>query len=545
MSYETFLKATLRPEPANVTGNSTAASSPASPGPRDVSTEICNVSFEDTRMVLVVAYSTVCALGLPANGLTAWLAWLQVLRGNVLSVYLLGLALCELLYVSTLPLWAVYIHNRHRWTLGPRACQATAYIFFCNIYISILLLCCISCDRFTAVVYALESRGLRRQRTAASIAGSIFLLVGLVHYPVFDMEPGRESCFEPLQMSGRIAAYHYARFTVGFALPLAVLAFTNHRILRSIRVSEGLTAAQKARVRRLAVAVVAIFLVCFSPYHVVLLVRAAAFSSHGGDPAALCALEGGLYGVTVLFLCLCTVNSVADPILYVLATEHSRQEVSRVYRRWKEGAARTSAPGLPQSRASEAPSSPTTLTNNLCPLVPPAHRGPSQPPGTHRGPQGGWRGTVPQGTVAGTEAGAESPPGSVPAAMPLGHTGDRAFLKPPSPSLRPLGPRARLPRGAGDGSPRHPGARMLPGENPREAPPRTEVAATPSGLGWGGLSEGGDLEERERDAEERRQQEVPSWGGAVPGLTSGQARASEQEKPELCLRSSGEAQVPA
>ncbi|XP_069853530.1 probable G-protein coupled receptor 132 [Dipodomys merriami] len=355
MSYKTFLKDTRRSEPANITGNSTLVTSPASQGPGDHSVEMCPMPFEDTRMLLVVAYSVVCALGLPANCLTGWLTLLQVLQGSVLSVYLFCLALCELLYISTLPFWVIYIHNQHRWTLGPWACKVTAYIFFCNIYTSILLLCCVSCDRFAAVVYALESRGLRHQRTAAFICGSVFLLVGLVHSPVFQMELVRDSCFEPPQMNGRIAAFHYARFTVGFALPFGIISFTNHRIFRSVKLSEGLSAAQKAKVKHLAIAVVAIFLVCFSPYHMVLLVRAAAFSFHRGDRDALCALEGSLYTVTMVFLCLSTVNSVADPVIYVLATDHSKQEVSRLYRGWKKW---STGPGA--ARLSQTPSSPTT-----------------------------------------------------------------------------------------------------------------------------------------------------------------------------------------
>ncbi|XP_069921467.1 probable G-protein coupled receptor 132 [Oryctolagus cuniculus] len=318
------------------------------------SAEICNVSFEESRVTLVAVYSVVCALGLPANCVTAWLTLLQALQGNVLAVYLLCLALCELLYASTLPLWVVYIQNQHRWTLGLPACRVTAYIFFCNIYVSILFLCCISCERFVAVVYALESRGRRHQRTAVLVSLCVFLLVGLLHYPVFQMEEEEAgTCFEQLCMSSRIAAFHYARFAAGFAGPLVVIVFTNHRILRSVRLSAGLSAAQKAKVRHSAVAVVLIFLVCFAPYHLVLLLKAAAFSYYRGDEAAVCAFEASLYTASVVFLCLCTVNSVADPIIYVLATEHSRQEVSRIRRGWKKWSAKVDATKLSSSPDSE------------------------------------------------------------------------------------------------------------------------------------------------------------------------------------------------
>lgn len=330
--------------------------------------------YEQSRVVVVLVYSAVCILGLPANCLTAWLTLLQVLQGNVLAVYLFCLSLCELFYIGTLPLWVIYIQNKHKWTLGPQACRVTAYIFFCNIYISILLLCCISCDRYLAVVYALESRGRRHQKTAIIVSVCVFVLVALVNYPVFDMKV-ESFCFEPLGMDGRIANYHYLRFTFGFAVPLGILAFTNHRVFRSIKLSMSLSAAQKTKVKHSAIAVVTIFLVCFAPYHVVLLIKAASFSFHRGDRVAVCEFESRLYTASVVFLCLSTVNSVADPIIYVLATDHSRQEVSRIHTGWKKWSTKTDVTYL---KDSEEIRSPTALTSTYT-FPDPMHLPGSQP----------------------------------------------------------------------------------------------------------------------------------------------------------------------
>lgn len=332
--------------------------------------------FEESRVSLVVVYSAVCVLGLPANCLTAGLTLRQALQGSVLAVYLFCLALCELLYTSTLPLWVVYVQNGHCWALGRWACRATAYIFFCNLYVSILFLCCISCDRYVAVAYALESRGHRRQRTAVLVSASVFLLVGLAHYPVFTMEVSGPTCFEVSSMDRTVANYFYSRFAVGFALPLAVIAFTNHRIFRGIQRSAGLGAAQKARVRRTVAAVVAIFLACFAPYHLALLAKAAAFSYHGGAEGPVCAVERQLYTPTVVCLCLATVNGVADPIIYVLAADSSRQEVSRICSRWQKWSTRSEVTKSVWSRDSEEARSPTLLGNSC------SSPRPAQPPGS-------------------------------------------------------------------------------------------------------------------------------------------------------------------
>ncbi|CAH6853904.1 probable G-protein coupled receptor 132 [Phodopus roborovskii] len=345
----------MRSEPTGAAGNATPGVTSILQTATAPSLKTCHTSYEESRVFLVAVYSTVFMLGLPANCLTAWLTLLQVLQRNVLAVYLFCLSLCELLYIGTLPLWIIYIQNRHKWNLGLQACKVAAYIFFCNIYISILLLCCISCDRYMAVVYALESRGQRHQKTAVIVSVVVFVLVGLVNYPVFDIKMERSSCFEPLDMNSKIASYHYLRFTFGFAVPLGTLAFTNHQIFRSIKLSSSLSASQKAKVKHSAMAVVAIFLVCFAPYHLVLLIKAVSFSIIGGDEDAVCAFEGRLYTVSVVFLCLSTVNSVADPIIYVLATDHSRQEVSRIHTGWRKWSTRMYVTGFKDSEETRSP----------------------------------------------------------------------------------------------------------------------------------------------------------------------------------------------
>ncbi|XP_008704310.2 probable G-protein coupled receptor 132 isoform X2 [Ursus maritimus] len=353
----------MKLEPSNMPGNASAVTSSVPvavlPG---MGAATCNGSFEDSRVLLVVVYSLVCVLGLPANCLTAWLALLQVLQGNVLAVYLFCLALCELLYISTLPLWAIYIQNQHRWTLGVWACRVTGYIFFCNLYVSILFLCCVSCDRFMAVVYALESRGRRHQWTAVLVSVSVFIVVGLAHCPVFKMEE-KETCFEA-SMDSEIAGYYYSRFAVGFAVPLLIIAFTNQRIFRTVRRSAGLSAAQKAKVKHSAIAVVTIFLVCFAPYHLVLLTKAVAYSYYRGDPGVMRTFEANLCKLSAMFLCLSTVNSVADPIIYMLATDHSRQEVSRIHKEWKKCSAKTDVAKHACSKDSEELPLPMSLTND-------------------------------------------------------------------------------------------------------------------------------------------------------------------------------------
>lgn len=297
-----------------------------------VNTTSCDppMPFESTRQLLVVVYSIVFAVGLPSNCITAILTVTQIRRKNIPAIYLFALSFCELLYLSTIPLWIIYVQNDHHWTMPPLLCKVTGYIFFCNVYISILLLCCISVDRYVAVVYALECRGKRCQRTATAVTVALFVVVGAIHSPVFYLgsitpEKNTTTCFETLPLNRTLAVMNGARFLTGFLIPFAILIFMNYKIFQSIKFSCSLTPHQKAKVKYLVIAIITIFVVCFAPYHSVLLIRSVYFFLHRDT----CAFERHIYSTSVIFLCFSTANSVADPFIYVLASENTRREISR------------------------------------------------------------------------------------------------------------------------------------------------------------------------------------------------------------------------
>ncbi|XP_056437674.1 probable G-protein coupled receptor 132 [Gadus chalcogrammus] len=323
---------------ATTAGNATTVGNATTAG----NAMACAPPYDQARVPMVVLYSVIFVVGFPANLLTVWFTWRQVRRKNVLGVYLCSLSVCDLIYLSTLPLWALYFDGCHKWAWGSRTCQVTGFVFYTNMYISILLLCCVSCDRYVAVRYALESRGLRRPRVAAGITAAIVAMVMAVHVPVFLIREGEMDhkadmrCFEPdHDPSGTVTAFSYMRLIMGFVVPLALLTASNCGILRAVRASHSLQLGQKRRVRWLAVAVVTLFLVGFAPYHLVLLVRAA--FSHSQNKALQFAFFRWIYEPYYVSVGFSTLNSACNPLLYVLSSGDAREELSLVLRGQSEG----------------------------------------------------------------------------------------------------------------------------------------------------------------------------------------------------------------
>ncbi|XP_052001170.1 probable G-protein coupled receptor 132 [Xyrauchen texanus] len=290
-------------------------------------TNSCKIPYKDENTLPIVAlYSTVLTVGVPANLITVFLTFLEVRRKNVLGIYLFSLSVCDLIYLSTLPMWAIYINKGHRWDWGSLACKVSSYIFFNNMYISIFLLCCVSMDRFIAVIYAVESRGLRKMKHAVMVTIAIVVVVAVGHIPVFTMSEGdteeEKQCFEPDEPSPLVTGFNYARFIIGFFIPLCILILTNLAILANVQASAGLEPGKKVKVRNLALAVILFFLVCFTPYHVILLLRAINFHFSNGE----CDFERKIYTPYTISLGLSTINSAINPVLYVLTSNsvHTR-----------------------------------------------------------------------------------------------------------------------------------------------------------------------------------------------------------------------------
>ncbi|XP_072128599.1 probable G-protein coupled receptor 132 [Mobula birostris] len=293
--------------------------------------EPCNITYSRSTIPLTTVYGLVMVFGFPANLLTLILSMLKIRRKNVLSVYLFTLSLSDLAYLCTIPNWITYVQSANKWNQSPLSCKITGYIFFNNLYISILLLCCISVDRCLVVLYPIEAQWRRRRRTAVVVCLAIWMLVMVIHTPVFILsgvqstEKKNDSCFETFPMPPLVAKFNYARFCVGFCVPLCILACSNFLIFRRIQSSPCLNPSQKAKVKYLAVAVILIFLICFTPYHAILLSRAVAYSILDNS----CEFEQKIYTASTAFLCLCTVNSAINPFLYMFSSESVRQELKR------------------------------------------------------------------------------------------------------------------------------------------------------------------------------------------------------------------------
>ncbi|XP_038629246.1 ovarian cancer G-protein coupled receptor 1-like [Scyliorhinus canicula] len=287
----------------------------------------CTVDHRIHQFLFPPVYIAVFIIGLPTNLLSLYHSYLQIKQKNELGVYLCNLTISDMLYIISLPFWVQYMLLHDDWVHSRALCILSGLLLYQNIYISIGFLCFISINRCLAVAYPLKFKILHTRRAAVIISVFIWLkeipaCAFYIQSQVLSVDKENDTlCFEQYPMQTEDRYLNSYKLLFGFLLPLILFLFAYKKVLTVVHTVRGLQREQKLRIKKLVSASIIIFLVCFAPYHLFLLVRA--IFEHD------CKFVNSVfevYHVGVLLTCL---NCVADPILYCFISPSSKGWLGR------------------------------------------------------------------------------------------------------------------------------------------------------------------------------------------------------------------------
>ncbi|KAK6479004.1 G-protein coupled receptor 4-like [Huso huso] len=236
-------------------------------------------------------------------------------------VYLVNLCVSDLLYILSLPVW---IQNSLRPHVGNTLCSLTYFIMDNSFYIAASFLCCISADRYLAVVYPLYFATLRSVKFAVQMSIVIWVVelsLHIIYLYYEDMLYSFSDNKPPIPE--KVAIVNLIRCLTGFLLPLLLMFFFYMRILKSVFASTGTEDSEKRKIMRLLFLLLMTYFVSFAPYQTIMFLRSI------WEPRN-CAFAEQMRHPYLLSVALTTLNSVLDPVFYCFVSESAKNEIKKL-----------------------------------------------------------------------------------------------------------------------------------------------------------------------------------------------------------------------
>lgn len=301
----------------------------------------CSWEEDALRVPLAVLYSVLFLFGLVGNALALWVFLFLHSRHNSVRVFLINVALADLVLVVCLPFRVLYHTLGNYWPLGPQMCKAVGNLFYMNMYVSITLLGLISLDRYVKIhgVRLLRChRWLKGTGWSVAACGCLWGVSLAAVVPMIALAEGNEEQGKCFQYKARTRARGKAYFNlllVGVFWLVFVLLVVSYgriagRLLRASRDKPDLPNAMRySRTARKSFVVLFLFTICFVPYHSFR--GFYVWSQIVDTPCETRRLVDRINEVTLLFSAL---NSCLDPVMYFMLSGSVRKATVKAVSRF-------------------------------------------------------------------------------------------------------------------------------------------------------------------------------------------------------------------
>lgn len=296
--------------------------------------ESCDIHGDAMRIPLAFFYTVFFLFGLVGNLLALWVFLRMNTKKNSVRVFLINVALADLLLVICLPFRVMYHTNGNNWTLGPIMCRMVGHIFYMNMYISITLLGLISIDRYLKIHRSTSRKRFMRGRWSYATCGALWSIAIICTIILISITKHKDEdkCFHYRRMtSPGLACFKYSLVVI-FWLVYASLVVSYIKIGKMLQqVSKdkpNLPNAHKyGQTARKSFFVLFLFTICFVPYHIV---RIFYITSQISDVP--CAWQDAADKANETALLLSAFNSCLDPVMYFLLCSSIRRKTLEIFR---------------------------------------------------------------------------------------------------------------------------------------------------------------------------------------------------------------------
>ncbi|XP_048398408.1 type-1 angiotensin II receptor [Stegostoma tigrinum] len=231
-------------------------------------------------LMIPVIYSIIFAVGVLGNSMVVLVIYRYLKLTTVANIFLLNLALADLIFVITLPLWVAYTALEYDWPFGIFLCKIGATVVQLNMNASVFLVTCLSIDRYLAIVHPMKSRTKRTLVHAWVVCTVVWILAVLVSLPPMFLR----KVFHYKEWNKTICAFYYPekhktqwilgmallKTLLGFLIPLLIILICYTLIVKSLVQAFQIERSKPANNEafKLIVAVVVSFILCWLPFQI-------------------------------------------------------------------------------------------------------------------------------------------------------------------------------------------------------------------------------------------------------------------------------------
>lgn len=285
------------------------------------------------RLFLPPLYSLVFLFGLFGNSMVVLVLFKYKRLRSMTDVYLLNLAISDLLFVLSLPFWGYYAADQ--WVFGLGLCKVISWMYLVGFYSGIFFIMLMSIDRYLAIVHAVFSLRARTVTygaitSLATWSVAIFASLPVLLFSTCYTEHNHTYCkTKYLFNTTRWKVLTSMEInTLGLVIPLGVMLFCYSMIIRTLQHCKN---EKKNKAVKMIFAVVILFLGFWTPYNVVLFLETLV------DLEVLqnCAFERHLDYAMQATETLAFVHCCLNPVIYFFLGEKFRKYIIRLFKTCK------------------------------------------------------------------------------------------------------------------------------------------------------------------------------------------------------------------
>ncbi|XP_007124632.1 C-C chemokine receptor type 8 [Physeter macrocephalus] len=285
----------------------------------------------DSKLLLAVFYCLLFVFGLLGNSLVILvLVTCKKLR-SITDIYLLNLALSDLLFVFSFPFQTHY--QLDQWVFGAVMCKVVSGFYYIGFFSSMFFITLMSVDRYLAVVRAVYAMKVRTTRMGKALSLAVWLIALVATSPllVFYQEASEDGVLQCyLYYSQETLKWkifiHFEMNILGLLIPFTILMFCYISILHQLKSCQN---HNKTKAIKLVLIVVVVSLVFWVPFNVVLFLT----SLHNMHILDGCIMSQQLIYATRVTETISFTHCCVNPIIYAFMGENFKKHLSEIFQK--------------------------------------------------------------------------------------------------------------------------------------------------------------------------------------------------------------------